>query len=112
MEVDWLGSARGRIGIASGHWLFYGTGGRAVGHTTLTKATAPGNAPFAIVNDTRTGWTAGAGVENAVSRSVSWRLEYRYTDLGDSDFQSAGVNSQDHSELTFHAVRAGVSVRF
>jgi outer membrane immunogenic protein len=112
MDVLWLGSVRGRIGVASGNWLFYGTGGWAWADTTLDKATSLTAAPFVSYSDTRSGWTAGGGVEHAVSSGLTVRLEYRYTDYGTETHNNAGVNSQDRSELTTHAVRAGASLKF
>ena len=40
------------------------------------------------------------------------RLEYRYTDLGTTNFASVAVNSQDRASVTFHALRAGISYKF
>ena len=45
------------------------------------------------------------------SDRITGRIEYRYTDLGEGNFRSVSVNSIDESELTFHALRAGLSVK-
>ncbi|MDX2201582.1 MAG: outer membrane beta-barrel protein [Hyphomicrobiaceae bacterium] len=112
MNLNTLGSVRGRLGVASGSWLFYGTGGWAWGRNDLTKAVTPASAPFASVSQNRSGWTAGLGVENAISRNSTISLEYRYTDFGSTRFESSAANSQDESKLTFGAVRLGYNVRF
>ena len=109
-DVDWLGSVRGRLGIAMDRTLFYATAGWAFGNVEVTKATTL--APFASYDDVRHGWTVGAGIEQAFSDRITGRIEYGYTDLGEGNFRSVSVNSIDESELTFHALRAGLSVKF
>jgi outer membrane immunogenic protein len=39
---------------------------------------------------TKVGWAAGAGVENAITRNWSWKLEYLYVDLGTSSANLSG----------------------
>lgn len=111
-QIDWLGSIRGRLGYAWDTTMIYATGGWAFGRVDITKAVAPGAAAFATYSDTRSGWTLGAGVEHAFTPNWTARLEYRYTDLGSDDFASAAVNSQDSSDVTFHALRAGITYKF
>ena len=67
---------------------------------------------FASYSDIRTGWTAGAGIEHAISDRMTMRFEYRYTDLGTSNFSSTPANSIDKSDTEFHALRAGFSFKF
>jgi outer membrane immunogenic protein len=104
-DLNWVGSTRGRLGIAYDRTLFYATAGLAYGDVRIDKG-------FANYSDIRTGWTVGAGVEQAISDRMTLRLEYRYTDLGSSSLNAPAVNSIDKSELDFHAVRAGLSFRF
>jgi outer membrane immunogenic protein len=104
-DLSWVGSTRARLGIAYDRTLFYATAGVAYGDVKIDKG-------FANYSEIRTGWTVGAGIEQAVSDRMTLRLEYRYTDLGSSDFSSAAVNSIDKSDFDFHAVRAGVSFKF
>lgn len=61
--------------------LFYGTGGVAFApiNTTNTNLT---NGVIAQYRDTRVGWTAGGGIEYAVTNNWSIRAEYRYTNYG------------------------------
>ena len=80
------------------------TGGVAFGKV---EANVPG---VGSASDTRTGWTAGAGIEHAFAPNTTARIEYRYTDLGSGDFSDGGVT--DDSDVTFSAVRAGLSWKF
>lgn len=74
-ETDAFGTVRGRLGYAWERVLPYVTGGLAV-------------------VDSDTGWTAGAGVEVAVSDNVSLRGEYLHFDVTDfeGDIVRAGIN--------------------
>jgi outer membrane immunogenic protein len=96
-SAGWVGSIRPRLGFAQGPWLFYVTGGLAFGDPSLSSLTSSSG-------DFRTGWTAGAGIEYALNRNLSLRLEYLHTDLG------ASTNTSD--TLTDDVVRLGVNFRF
>lgn len=102
-DINWIGSLRGRLGLAYDRTLFYATAGWAYGDVQVSNAVAS-------FSEVRSGWTAGAGVEHAYSDRMTMRLEYRYTDLGSTSFSGAGTT--DNSDVTFHAIRAGVSFKF
>jgi outer membrane immunogenic protein len=107
VTADTLGSVRGRLGWISGNWMLYGTGGVAFGHVV--------SPPLSQLDGWRTGWTAGAGVERALSGQwANWstRLEYRYTDLGRQSGTDPVFGTTDDNTLAFHAVRLGISYRF
>lgn len=103
VKADTLASLRGRVGFAHNRWLLYGTGGVAWGHVT--------SPPLDSLDGWRTGWTAGAGVEYALANNWSANLEYRYTDLGHVSHFDPTLNSTDDNDLSFHALRIGVSRR-
>ncbi len=110
-EIDWLGSLRLRAGFAFDRALLYATGGLAVGGVKVEASLA--EASDASNKDTEWGWTVGGGLEYALTDDVSARIEYRYTDLGDTDLDMDNFAiSQLEFENTFHAVRAGVSWHF
>jgi outer membrane immunogenic protein len=122
-KADVQGSVRGRIGIAFDRVLIYGTGGVAftdfyteLGDMTGFFTGVPGtNATF---TNTRAGWTAGGGIEYAVTDNWWVRGEYRYSNFGHTtDFPFPGalpfpdsfVVLQHH--LTENQVQAGFSYR-
>ncbi len=97
--IDYVGTLRGRIGYAHGIWMPYLTGGFAWGHNHVNINEDPANSSNIIsrVGDNQTGWTAGAGVEFAVSGNWSAKVEYDYIDLSRrmydlSGFGLPGVN--------------------
>jgi outer membrane immunogenic protein len=112
-ELEWFGTARGRIGYAWDRLMVYATGGFAYG-SVKTDLNANGGTlgSFAFSTDNnKTGWTAGAGFEYAVTPSVSLKTEYLYLDLGeDTVFASAPFTMSENT--TVHLVRAGLNWRF
>ncbi|MGY2052569.1 outer membrane protein [Methylobacterium sp. JK268] len=115
-SLDWFGTVRGRIGYGFGRFLVYGTGGFAYGGGSLPTfaSTYTGTLP----GTTRTGWTAGAGLEYAITDQISARIEGLYVDLRSrrgGTIYDATSNAyygfgRDGSE--FGLVRAGLNYRF
>ena len=68
-RYDWLGTARGRVGVASGNALFYATGGLAYGRVSHQYSYDVTNASNGYQlfgsSDNPFGWTAGGGIEYA-----------------------------------------------
>lgn len=97
---------RGRLGFAFGQTLIYGAAGYAGAHTTVTST--EGN----LSDDaTLSGWTAGGGIEQALTQNLSARIEYLYTHHGDHTWydgaQYAATGDDDIS-----TVRAGLNLHF
>ncbi len=79
-QQKWLADISGRLGYASDRALVYVSGGYAFTNYTFTQTQ-----PTPIVTWTpaaRSGWTAGAGVEYAVTNNLIYGLEYKYYDFG------------------------------
>jgi outer membrane immunogenic protein len=72
----WLSTVRGRAGYAFDRFFAYGTAGAAFGDVRANFSNDP------ITTATKTGWTAGAGVEVALDRHWSAKAEYLFVDLG------------------------------
>ncbi|HEY2534430.1 MAG TPA: TonB-dependent receptor [Xanthobacteraceae bacterium] len=72
----WLTTVRGRVGYAFDRFLVYGTGGAAFGNVRANFSNDP------VSSATETGWTAGAGVEVALTPHWSAKAEYLFVDLG------------------------------
>jgi outer membrane immunogenic protein len=111
-NVDYMGSLRGRFGIAAGNTLFYLTGGLAYAGLDQERSSGAMFVPFAGNESFKTGWTLGGGIEHAFTSNISARIEYRYTDLGRNDWTHPTSGLVDSSDVSFSAVRAGLSFRF
>ena len=125
-NVDWLATVRARAGISADNWLFFGTGGLAIGRVTsqfdsyVNIPAIPYNFSFNGSNSvTNVGWTAGVGTEYAFGR-WSAKLEYLYYDLGanrvtsptqDTLFATGAVLTLDQRS-SGHIVRAGINFHF
>ncbi len=71
ISLPWFGTVRGRVGyLFTPTFLVYGTAGFAYGQVDAWG-----------FNNTRTGWTAGGGVEWMFAPNWSAKLEYLYADL-------------------------------
>ncbi len=103
---------RGRLGVAFDRFLVYGTGGLAWGDPSASYALL-GSAPFVSNGGSANGWTAGAGVDYALTNNVFGRIEYRYTNLGISSFVNVPTNSADtEKRMPISDVRVGVAYKF
>jgi outer membrane immunogenic protein len=107
------GSVRGRIGYAFDRFLVYGTGGVAFSGIKHTFQTPFGYDSF---TRSRTGWTAGGGIEYAITNNWSIRAEYRFSDFGhfnDNLFNSfAAPGTFMNHRYTENRVQAGFSYKF
>jgi outer membrane immunogenic protein len=110
-QLNWLDTARVRVGWIWSRALFYGTAGAAFGGVTA-NAISLGNAEGSDAfnrSDTqvRFGWTAGAGVEYAFTDNLSAKVEYLFVNLGTQTQIDA-----DSVKFSTNIVRGGVNVRF
>jgi len=109
-ELEWFGSVRARVGYAFDRFLPFVTAGYAFGSVTTTYADYDERVS---PSENVSGWTIGGGLEYAVTDNILARIEYRYTDYGDSSsylpyYYSLTV---DHAYTT-NDVRVGLSYKF
>jgi outer membrane immunogenic protein len=120
--ADVQGSIRGKAGIAWDRVMIYGTGGVAFGgfnnHLTLiAPAFIPPFFATADIAHTRTGWTAGGGLEFAVTNNWWIYGEYRFSDFGTIRNGAlsnvpAGVFFNSSRRLQENQVQGGFSYKF
>jgi outer membrane immunogenic protein len=120
-KLEWFGTVRGRVGVlATPQVLFYATGGLAYGGVNTSAVIGAGAFGF-NANDTRVGYTVGAGVEGAIGGNWTAKLEYLYMDLGRTSGTflttipalGGGVLSHNYSSrITDNIVRVGLNYRF
>jgi outer membrane immunogenic protein len=83
-RLDWFGTVRGRVGVATGPVLSYLTAGYAYGGVkTSVIQTAGAPAQTFTTSGTRSGWTWGSGVEASLGGNWTGKIEYLYINLGD-----------------------------
>jgi high affinity Mn2+ porin len=119
-QVQFYGSVRGRLGYAPGGWLIYATGGFAFGfdHFTRTQLSgtpagglaAPGTVESRFMAP-RAGWTAGAGVEFALTPHWSARLEYLYTQFNTRSVSFPAGAQVFASDLSLQSLRLGLNYK-
>ena len=127
-SLSWLGTTRARVGFVvtpDNRLMIYATGGVAY---------AGGSSNFSVFDSTtgalwsgspsstRVGWTAGGGVEYALTNNWTIRGEYLYADLGKSNFTTVGnaaaatffpgVYASGHLSYNASIFRAAVNYKF
>jgi outer membrane immunogenic protein len=109
-----LGTVRGRLGYAFAMTplMIYATGGLAVGRVT-DRVSEPFGTPSWNSSGTRTGWTAGGGLEYAFARNWTVKVEALYVDLGNAHavFQSVIPYRFDFKDSAVIG-RAGINFHF
>lgn len=109
-ELDWMATARARIGVLiTPSILAYATGGVAWGEwdDKLEPALRIGG------TDVSVGWTIGGGVESKLTDTITIKLEYLYIDFGDEtykfDAEGELINAKFDHEL--HTVKVGLNIK-
>ena len=103
-DLRTLSSVRGRVGYAFDRVLPYVTGGLAYGNVRFRSAQLS-ESQFQF------GWTAGAGVETALTDYVSARVQYTYSDFGSDGFLPNAGGGVNIDLGGIHTIRAGISIK-
>jgi outer membrane immunogenic protein len=84
-KIDWFGTVRGRIGLATGPVLSYVTGGYAYGNVK-TSITFDNSGTVFSTNKIQNGWVVGSGVEAALGGNWTGKIEYLYLNMGNNSY--------------------------
>jgi outer membrane immunogenic protein len=110
-QIPWFGTFRARAGFAFDRMLLYATAGGAA--TQLRSSVNITGIGTSSTTFTHSGWTAGGGLEAAISNDLSARVEYLYVDTG--NFSVAEVGGPPPASASGHLkdslVRAGLNYR-
>lgn len=111
-NTQWTSTVTGRIGAAFDRLLLYGKGGLALARDRSSLTDLGGNS--ATANVTRTGWTAGVGLEYALDDRWSAKLEYDYLGFGSQafNFTTPLEAVSTNANLNVQEVKAGLNFRF
>ena len=113
--IDWLATARARLGLVAGPFLVYGTGGLAYAKIEDRYSFFERSQPE---SNSDVGFTFGGGAELGLSPNWSVKAEYLkvYLDTSDMDigFTNYGTDGQIFGRFKhdLEIVRMGVSYRF
>jgi outer membrane immunogenic protein len=117
-EQNWVATAAARLGLADGPSLYYVKGGAAWSNNTYSADLNILLGLHTEVQQTRTGWLVGAGIEHAFAGTgLSAKLEYDFIDYGTKDVHfplavivpiDIGAQAREYQ----HVVKVGVNYRF
>jgi outer membrane immunogenic protein len=128
-KLPWFATLRGRVGlIEESTWLFYATGGLAVGGAqfaqssigtvTVTKTlsgtvVSTTTVPISALSGTTTvvGFAVGAGIEKMLTQNWSLKVEYLFMDFGSYTFLS-GTGFDTNVKVIDNVIRGGVNYKF
>jgi opacity protein-like surface antigen len=108
--TDWIATATLRAGYAYERALFYVKGGGAWAEHEYPIFSNLTGLVIGTANDTRSGWTVGAGFEFALTQNWSAGAEYNFMDFGTEHIV---LTSGDFSDISteHHAVKVRVNYR-
>jgi len=119
-HLEGFATARGRLGVALGDWLFYVTGGLAYAQLKTSVAlTLTGLTPtpqFAVFSTRQTlrGSAFGGGVEAPLAGALTFKIEYLHLDFGHVDSTANllqfGLATSNH--ITGNMVLGGINYKF
>jgi outer membrane immunogenic protein len=112
-KTEWTSTATGRIGAAFDRLLVYGKGGVAFAHDHSTLTDTFGGS--ASATNIRTGWTAGAGLEYALDRNWTAKVEYDYLGFGSEALNlptPAFPAYATNASLNVQEVKFGINYKF
>ncbi len=111
--IDYVGTVRGRIGYAFDRLMPYVTGGLAWGHTHINVNDTDGVTDLFPVGHYHAGWTAGLGLEYAISGNWSAKAEYDYVALSRRIYDLGGFGLPDvNVDPRIHLFKLGLNYHF
>jgi outer membrane immunogenic protein len=111
-SVDWLGTIRGRAGVAFDSALLYATAGWAYGGATASLSNFPSPSVTTTRDTSVSGYVVGVGAELALTDAVSVKGEYLYHGLTMAEVDYTPPASQVNATLGLHTIKAGLNFHF
>jgi outer membrane immunogenic protein len=112
-RLDWFGTVRGRVGIATGPVLSYVTAGWAYGSVKTTLTETIGTTAAFTSNQNRGGWVYGSGLEASLGGNWTGKIEYLWINLGDrlDQFAMNGFAQAMSTDIREQIFRVGLNYR-
>jgi high affinity Mn2+ porin len=109
ITLDYVGTVRGRVGYVFDRFMPYATAGFAFGHTHA-DVNVGGEA---VIGKYQAGWTAGLGLEYALSGNWTAKLEYDYVGLARRTYDLGGFGLAPVTvDPQLHVVKLGLNYQF
>lgn len=105
-KLQYFGTGRVRAGYAMDKFLPYVTGGFAWANNKIDDSV------WGSDSQTHFGWTAGAGVEYAVTQNWSVKAEYLYTDFGSKTYSFPDDTDQGSYDVGLKSQTATIGVNY
>jgi opacity protein-like surface antigen len=102
----------GRLGFVAGAWLFFAKGGGAWMNADYQIQVNSGLGGTASINTTRSGWTAGVGVEYQLLSRWTVKVEYDYLDFGTSNLNFAPIGIETTFKTDVSEIKVGANYHF
>ena len=119
LEIDWFGTVRARFGFAIlPRLLIYGTGGLAYAHSDQTAGVVNLVANYVSSrSETDIGWTAGGGLEYAVTPHWTVKVEFLHFDVGHHSMTAPSDTGTPFAvkydwDTIFNTVTVGANYKF
>jgi outer membrane immunogenic protein len=109
-NTQWTSTVTGRVGAAFDRLLVYGKGGVAFANDESSVNMLSG--ATASTSLTRTGWTAGAGLEYALAQNWTAKIEYDYLGFGSETLDLSTLPTNPSASLNVQEVKAGINFKF
>jgi outer membrane immunogenic protein len=123
-QLDWFGTARGRLGYAIDRTLIYASAGLIAGEVKSSSLSSysvmanPQHIYGGSSSSVRAGYVVGGGVEYAFTNNWTVRLEGLYFDLGKQSFSGVPLAANPpysvahNASFTGEIVRIGLNYKF
>jgi len=114
-ELSYYGTVVGRLGYAVNNFLFYGFGGLAWGEVETDVSIAGSDLDGLSEDTSHIGWTAGVGLETALTPNFIVGIEYARVDLGEEDYSvvsGSGIDIDNEVDMDFDVIKFRAAYKF
>ena len=113
-SIDYLASAKLRLGYAFNRLLVYGTAGASMTSYHINAIDRVADDEGSL-SETMFGYNVGLGMEYAATQHIALKLDYAFHDFASEEFEFNSVNSffeDEEVDLKMHTLKVGLSYRF
>jgi len=114
-NLSYYGTAVGRLGYAMQNILLYGFGGVAWGEVETDVSIAGFDLDALSGDTTHVGWTAGVGLDFALTRNIIAGVQYEHVALGEESyeiFSGPNVDIDNNVDMDFDVVKFRAIYKF